>query len=646
LFPSKIIPSLQIKGSSVSFAAALATLRWFVNKAWIILVGCGLFVGLTAGCSTETYRQWADADVRTLLRDRKEKALGYQPATPVDAPVPTKAVPKKAYAEIPTTPIPPSQPSPVEPERVVVPYERLGPERKWMRDWPAPDIAPDIGIAVTEQRALNRLRLGPPSPFIHINQLDLFGSLHYGIQHSRQYQDQLETLYLSALDVTLQRHLLLEPQPFATAGLTYDGRQGQGPAAPDGVALRSALNATVNAGVKQPLPYGGQVVASALVQFVDALDHETVNGESAQVALSGSIPLLRGAGMVNLEPLVNSERQLVYQVRAFEDFRRNFVVNVASQYFDLEARLQSVNDRRVNYTNTRDILDQTEALFAADRLNYLEVQRARQAVLDAQTALITAQTDYEAAVDNFKLVLGMPVTEELEVVPVALEVNVPVMEPPQAIALAEKYRLDLQTARDQIDDARRQVSNAANGLLPDLSLVASSSIGNIPGTAAKSVDGRTVQYSGGVVLDLPVDRLAERNVYRAALLNYSNAQRSLMDKSQAVQAAVRNSLRQIHTAQFNLQIQQRGTELAERRLEYSTELLRLGQVSSSRDLVEAQSSLLSAQDAYEQAKSALQVNVLQFLQTTGTLRVDPRAGTLGRVLNMTDADIPSRDGRL
>lgn len=609
-----------------------------MNKACIILVGA--LVAVTAGCSTESYRQWADADVRTLLRDRKEKTLGYQPATPVDAPVPKTATPNKAYAEIPTTPIPPPQPSPVEPERVVVPYERLGPERKWMRDWPSPDITPDAGIAVTEQRAIDRLRLGPPSPFIHINQLDLFGSLHYGIQHSRQYQDQLETLYLSALDVTLQRHLLLEPHPFATAGLTYDGRQGQGPAAPDGVALRSALNATLNAGVKQPLPYGGQVVASTLVQFIDALDHETVNGESAQVALSGSIPLLRGAGMVNLEPLVNSERQLIYQVRAFEDYRRNFVVNVASQYFDLEAQLQSVNDRRVNYTNTRNILDQTEALFAADRLNYLEVQRARQAVLDAQTALITAQTNYEAAVDNFKLVLGMSVTEELEVVPVALEVDVPVMEAPQAITLAEKYRLDLQTARDQIDDARRQVDNAANGLAPDLSLVASSSIGNIPGTPAKSIDGRTWQYSAGVTLGLPIDRLAERNAYRAALLNLSNAQRSLEDRSQAVQAAVRNSLRQIRTAQLNLQIQRRGTELAERRLEYSTELLRLGQVSSSRDLVEAQSSLLSAQDAYEQAKSALQVNVLQFLQTTGTLRVDPRAGTLGRVLNMTDSDIP------
>jgi len=96
---------------------------------------------------------------------------------------------------------------------------------------------------------------------------------------------------------------------------------------------------------------------------------------------------------------------------------------------------------------------------------------------------------------------------------------------------------------------------------------------------------------------------------------------------------VRDNLRLIQAAELNLEIQRRGIDLAQRRLEYATELLRLGQQSSSRDQVEAQESLLSAQDGFEQAKSDLQVNVLQFLQTTGTLRVDPHAGTLGEVLN-------------
>ena len=620
---------------------ALACVRIYnntiVKRRRIILTVAALGVGglLAAGCSTETYRQWADRDVNKLLSDRKETTLGYQPKTPVDAGVPKNPVPNRAYAKIPETPIPPPQPPAVEPSRVAVPYAPLGPETKWMRDWPAPSMAVDIGVASTEQAAIQRLRLGPPSPFIQRVRLDLFGSLQYGIQHSRQYQDQLENLYLSTLDVTLQRHLIYDPHPFVNTSLNYAGGQQD-------VDVRSALTAAASAGVTQRLPYGGQVVASALVSFVDALNHQTLDGESAQLALSGSIPLLRGAGLVNLEPLINSERTLVYQVRGFEDYRRTFVVNVASQYFNLQARLQSVNNRRLNLKNTQDILTQTEALFAANRISFLEVQRSRQAMLQAQTNVISAQTTYGNAVDDFKLVLGMPVEQDVEIVPVALEVAIPSISSDEANALAERYRLSLQTARDRIDDARRNISNAENGLLPDLSLTGSSSVGNRTGTPAKELDSRTLAYSAGLRLDLPVDRLAERNTYRAALLDFAKAQRDYVDETENVRADVRTSLRQIQTAQLNIQIQRRAVELAQRRLEYSTLLLQLGTLSSNRDLVDAQTSLLSAQDAYEQAKSDLQVNVLQYLRNTGTLRVDPRAGTLGRALNMTDNEL--RDG--
>jgi hypothetical protein len=609
------------------------------NNRFKFLLACATLAGAigVVGCSTENYRQWADRDVNKLLTDRKQDALGYQPKTDVGAPVPKDAVPKRAYAKIPETPIPPPhQPSAVEPDRVVVPYGVLGPELKWMRDWPVVSVAVDLGVESSEHAALERLRLGPPSPFIPHIRLDLFGSLHYGIQHSRQYQDQLEQLYLAGLDVTLQRHLIYDPHPFLRTSVAYNGGQAD-------VATRSALTVATNAGVTQQLPYGGQVTATALVSFMDALNNQSVDGESAQLALAASIPLLRGAGMVNLEPLINSERSLIYQVRSFEDFRRAFVVNLASQYFNLQARLQSVNNRRANYENTQTIETQTEALFTANRISFLEVQRSRQALLQAETSLISAQTVFDNAVDDFKLVLGMPVEQDLEIVPVALQVVIPDTTEQEADRLAERYRLDLQTARDRIEDARRNVDNAENGLLPDLSLLASSSVGNRVGTPAKEIDSRTLEYNIGGTLSFPVDRLAERNTYRAALIGYQQSQRSLVDQTDSARADVRTSLRQIHTAQLNIEIQHRAVDLATRRLEYSTLLLQLGQLSSNRDLVDAQSSLLSAQDAYEQAKSDLQVNVLQYLRNTGTLRVDPSAGTLGRVLNVTDEPEPMPD---
>jgi len=50
----------------------------------------------------------------------------------------------------------------------------------------------------------------------------------------------------------------------------------------------------------------------------------------------------------------------------------------------------------------------------------------------------------------------------------------------------------------------------------------------------------------------------------------------------------------------------------------------------------SQSDLLSAQDSYEQARTQIQISVLGYLRVTGTLRVDPESGTLGRVMDRAE----------
>jgi len=98
-------------------------------------------------------------------------------------------------------------------------------------------------------------------------------------------------------------------------------------------------------------PYGGEVVAQTLVTFVDAINGNVANGENAQLALSGTIPLLRGAGMVKPRAPDRSERQLVYAVRTFEDFRRQLPSMSRLNTSALIAQQKAVLNRRVNYAN-------------------------------------------------------------------------------------------------------------------------------------------------------------------------------------------------------------------------------------------------------------------------------------------------------
>lgn len=584
----------------------------------------GLLIFALTGCTPQAYKRSADRQVHQILEDRKERTLGYTPQSVAEGEIPPPPA-KPAYRRIPLTVIPPPIVSPLEPTPVELRYEPMGPASPESGEMGESQTSAEAVRAV-EQRVDDRLALGPPSPDELAVILNLFGSLEYAVEHSREYQSAMEDLYLAALGVTLERHLF-GPRPFVRTSLDYSGGQGD-------VDYRSALAVTTSAGIRQQLPYGGEIVAQALVQFVDTLNGNSANGESAALVLSGSIPLLRGAGLVNLEPLINSERQLIYEVRGFESFRRDFLVDVASQYFRLLTQQQAVNNRRLNYTNLATLTERTEALYEAGRLNFLEVQRALQGQLSAENSLIDAQDSYRNALDNFKLVIGMPVDKNLEIVPTALDVAPPDIEGQDVVAVALKYRLDLQTARDLIEDARRGVAVAANGLLPDLDLTASTEVGNREGTPAGALDERTLTYSAGVTLDLPIDRLAERNAYRRSLINFERTQRGFERTQDQIIADVRDSVRQIRSAEASLQIQQRGIELAQRRLEFATELLIQGK-EEARDVLEAQQSLLTAQDAYERAKADLQIQILQFLRDTGTLRVDPQAGALGEVLDRT-----------
>ena len=591
--------------------------RWWCTISLLLAV-------LGPGCAPDSYRRDADRQVARLLADRSEKTLGYAPKTDVP-PTPEVRPPKRAYATMPLTPLPPPQAPPLEPAGGSRVYGRAGPDMLFDPDQPTPELG-ELGAELALRRSMDRLRLGPPTDGVDPSQtLELFSALRYALENSRLYRTRMEDLYLAALDVTLQRHLF-SPRPFARTGASYAGGQQD-------ANYRSALAVTNSVGVRQQLPYGGEVVAEALVDFVQALNDNSQSGESAALVLRGSIPLLRGAGMVNLEPLIDSERNLIYEVRDFEEFRRSFVVDIASAYFQLVNAQSRINNSLISYVNSTNLVVRLEDLYAAGRVNFLQVQQARQTQLNSENQLTQSQQDYQNTLDDFKLLIGMPVEQPLQIVGISLEVPVPNLRSINFVELADKYRLRLQTVRDQIDDARRSVANASNGLLPDLNLTARGEIGDRPeNLGSVKVDSRNLTYSAGVELDLPVDRLRERNRYRAALIQFERSQREFVTARDSIAADVRTAARAVESSLITLDIQRRSIDLAQRRLDYSNELLIQGK-AQARDVTDALTALLNAQNNFDRARADLQINILRLLRNTGVLRVDPAAGTLGNVLD-------------
>lgn len=589
------------------------------NRGLVIIALACAGVALFAGCSADLLRRDADRQVQKLIRAEQEKTIGYTPAVSVPDSADAKPT-RKSYARMPTTELPGLLSDVVLIARPPTRPRTLGPESNTQ---PAPDAVTKNFTAIDRVRNFTRepFRQGPPSTISTAHRFSLFDAIGYAVEHSRAYQTQMESLYLTALDVTLERHLF-EPRPFANVRAAYTGGQ-------ENVNYRSALSVTGEAGVRQRLPLGGEIVASGLVGFINALNDNTNDGENAEIAIRGSIPLLRDFGMVNLESLIQSERNVIYAVRNFESYRRNFAITIASAYFRLITAQQSIRNRYVRYVSNVELTNRTEALFDAGRITALEVQRAQQELLQSEDDVNSSLRSFEDQLDQFKLVLGMPVDDVLEIVPVLVEVPVPELEFDVSAELAKKYRLDLQSTRDRVDDARRRVDNAKNNLLPDLTLSAGTSLGNNSDDPARKINSDTMVYDGSLQLDLPIDRVSERNRYRSSLISLEAARRDVIQSEDQVVSDVRSSIRGIRSAIVSLELQRKGIEIADQRLEFANESLLLGRTSDSRNVVEAQNSLLQAQDRYDQARANLQVAILSYLRDTGVLRLDPASGELG-----------------
>lgn len=445
--------------------------------------------------------------------------------------------------------------------------------------------------------------------------LDLSEALAYAMANSREYRNRQEQLYLAALDLLREQHLW-GPRFFAEFS-------AQGRGTPDSGDQDHAMELIGQLQATQRLPYGGSVSATALVNFVEELRSQSGSTDTSQdstITLSIVQPLLNGAGRVAQEGLIQSERDLIYAARSFERYRRTFLVDVSSRYFDLVRQQDSINNQKRQLSNLRWLAERTDALAEAGRQPFIEVQRAEQEVLFAQNELVSLNERYVSSLDSFKLLIGMPVSEALAIKPVEVVVPEPALEDENAVKSALTYRLDLQTSKNQIEDAARRVKVAANGRLPDLDLFADVSLRSDrdKDMGGADIDLDESSYSAGIRFSTELPRKTEAIAERQAQIQLERTRRSYAQQRDEVAQSVRESIRAIRQARFTLALQDKNIELAEKRLRGVVLQLR---TLGGRDFIEAQERLLRARNSRDSAVRDLRVNILRYLLETGQMRV-------------------------
>jgi outer membrane protein TolC len=450
-------------------------------------------------------------------------------------------------------------------------------------------------------------------------QLSLQEALDVAAENSREFQRQKEQLYLAALDLTrVHRDFELRFSGVLSADLNGQGRDTRAD-----LSLGEDLGAAVNSTA------GTRVLAGFVSTFLKSVLNGGAFDGSAILDLSITQPLLRGSGRrIAREPLTQAERNVIYQMRAFERFRATFATQVVSDYYSVVQQMQNLTNVEANYESVRQSRQRTEKEFEASRKTISDLGRERQSELSASNNRVRAQNQLETALDRFKLTLGLPVTarvgldiaelrklEQRGVEPFELDEK-------YAVAMALDRRLDHRTVLDQVEDAARKLAVAEDALRLGLSIGASIAVPSKDGNSIEP-DWSRVNWAAGFDLDLALDRFAERNNYRSALVTLEVQIRAREQSQDSVQSQVRAALRNIRTAFDSYQIQVEAEKVADLRVASTTELYAAGRTNAL-DVLDAKDSLLSSQISLTAAIVDYAIAKLELLRDLEGLDLEPQ----------------------
>ncbi len=290
--------------------------------------------------------------------------------------------------------------------------------------------------------------------------LNVNSALKLAYMHSPSHQTQLETLYLSALDVTGER-FRLDTQFFggydagfahngslAPASLAYDSAAGQFVVTSPAETLdtnRLTLGGNPLIQMRKTFASAGQLVTGFANSFVFEFSGGDTSLTSSLANFTLLQPLLRGAGReIALENLTRDERSLLANMRSYGQFRQGFYTQVAigelgvggpqrggqgtfvsvfsgqgglGGYTGLLQNLQGIRNSEYILSIQERSLLQLEALREVGIIDLFQVDQLRQEVERQRSALVTQRAFFEAQVDRYiTWTLGLPpnLTVELD----------------------------------------------------------------------------------------------------------------------------------------------------------------------------------------------------------------------------------------
>ncbi len=402
--------------------------RPFALKALQLLPLMGLMVAGEIGCTRDHYRRTADEQTYEILEEKASDPRWHQADYNI-SPDPRSRFFDPYDQDHP--PLPPDDPA-------AGAYMESAYGMPGSRHWAELDRLEHIENPEWTVALGGEPFRGPGSRLPTIKRLTLQDAVTLGLIHSRDYQEQVENVYLASLSLTFERYLFdVRPRGFLsepTSGLFagfIPGEKGR----------LEMGESTI--GFRRLFPTGAQLMAEMTNNTIWMFSGQKGRGTASGMAFSLAQPLLAGAHReVVMERLTQSERNALYAIRDFARFRRDFYVTIVTGeravplpgsagggvlsflirgersptvgFYFMLYRLQTLRNVRANVASLLARVRELRALAEAGRATSLDVTQLESSLQRQRMMLLMRERIYQDQLDRFKLQLGLPPDLELE----------------------------------------------------------------------------------------------------------------------------------------------------------------------------------------------------------------------------------------
>ncbi len=412
-------------------------------------------------------------------------------------------------------------------------------------------------------------------------------------------------LNLKAQDASLKSQFSLDVNPFNyTRNNQYDSYNSRWYA-------NESMSSSASLGIRQPIKWTDGTIS--LINDFSWQDASNRTDNRKNTSFNHNLSLRLEQPLFTYNRTKMQLKELEYALEnakiSYAMQELNIEKQVTTQFYNVYQKQKDLNNAREEYNNQKQNYDIIKNKVEANLVAKEELFQAEVNMATSESSVYSAEINYENAKDNFKILLGMPLDEDVMVLP-NTGINTIEVNSNDAVRYALEQRMEIRQKQITLEEdvfniIRAKAENEFKG-----SISARIGLDALAGKIKNMYDSPTDNEQIGISLNIPIfDWGAKKARVKSSELAMESNQIDLDEQKKNITLEVRQICRNLPTLVRQIDIKKKSIENAEHTYEINLEKYRTGNLTGM-ELQQYQTQLTNAKQEYTNALISYKLELL------------------------------------